>query len=193
MGKSSGKARFVKDRQGAARDYVQFVIDTTRWSATELARRVKVQPSTLTRFLNRPDLSYSLKLENLVKISEASRIPIPEDVRAAYGISSAPVPILQMEVPNSTVEQTNVRDAPYINRDSSRKSAFDIPVMGTARGGSEGSFLLNMGEAIDWVRRPPALEGKVGLYAIYVEGDSMSPRFYAGERVLVSSKKPPRR
>jgi phage repressor protein C with HTH and peptisase S24 domain len=190
--KTRSRARFVKDRQSAARDYVQFVIDSLRTTPTDLARQIKVGPSTLTRLLNSADLSYSLKLENLVKISEFSRIPLPEAVRSAYGISSASPPVSRLEVQSSTGEPSNVQQAPYINRDSPRKAVFDIPVMGTARGGSEGSFLLNMGEAIDWVRRPPALEGKAGLYAIYVEGDSMSPRFYAGERVLVSTKQPPK-
>jgi phage repressor protein C with HTH and peptisase S24 domain len=181
----------VRDRQAAARDYVQGVLDSCRWTPTELARKIDVRPSTVTRFLSDKDLSHSLKLENLMKISEAARIPLSPDVVVAYGVGTRPIVTATQDARDDRDEDSNVSDAPYLNRDSHRKLSDDIPVYGTVQGGADGAFELNTGEAIDWVRRPLALEGKVGLYALYVEGSSMSPRFYPGERILVNGKKPP--
>ena len=70
--------------------------------------------------------------------------------------------------------------------------ANDIPVMGTAAGSVEGAFQLSAGEAIDHVRRPPGIATAVDIYAIYVVGDSMAPRFEEGELIYVSGKRPAR-
>jgi phage repressor protein C with HTH and peptisase S24 domain len=68
----------------------------------------------------------------------------------------------------------------------------DIPVMGTAAGSlSSGAFQFE-GGVIDYVRRPPALSGARDIYALYVEGSSMEPRYFPGELVYVNPHKPPR-
>jgi phage repressor protein C with HTH and peptisase S24 domain len=61
----------------------------------------------------------------------------------------------------------------------------DVPVYGTAQGGLKGSFELNHGDPIDYVRRPPGIARARDVYCIYVEGDSMEPRFAGGELVYV--------
>ena len=65
----------------------------------------------------------------------------------------------------------------------------DVPVLGTARGGRKGSFLLNDGEPIDWVRRPPGIMKASDIYCIYVEGDSMADRFLPGDLVYAHPHK----
>lgn len=62
----------------------------------------------------------------------------------------------------------------------------DIPVYGTAECGP-GRFTINMGEPIDFVRRPPALAQKRGVYAIYAEGSSMEPIYEAGDLVYADT------
>lgn len=66
----------------------------------------------------------------------------------------------------------------------------DVPVKGIAVGGEDADFYSN-GETIDYVRRPPGLANAKGVYAIYVTGSSMSPRFEEGELAFVSSTRPP--
>lgn len=66
----------------------------------------------------------------------------------------------------------------------------DVPVYGTAQAGPEGSFLLNMGEPIDWARRPPSLLHIAAIFAIYVEGDSMAPWRQPGDLVFVHEGRP---
>ncbi len=68
----------------------------------------------------------------------------------------------------------------------------DMPVYGTAQGGTEGTFLLNMtGGPIDFVLRPPALAKAKTVFVIYVEGDSMVPWREPGEMVFVHETRQP--
>jgi len=181
------EARWVKEKQELARDYIRQVLERNRWRPTELARRIGAHASTVNRFLSDGNLPYALSLKNLMKIRDVGGVEIPPSLAAAYGVGAMPA----TSTPSTDDDEpSNVGPAPYLGRDSFRKLANDIPLYGTVQAGAEGAFLMNTGEAIDWLRRPLALEGKLGIYALYVEGDSMSPRFYAGERILVNSKQP---
>lgn len=50
----------------------------------------------------------------------------------------------------------------------------DVPVLGTSVGGTGSDFSMN-GDTIDFVRRPPRLEGRADVFSLYVVGDSMWP------------------
>ena len=68
----------------------------------------------------------------------------------------------------------------------------DVPVRGTAAGSHlKGAFQFTS-DAIDYVRRPPALMGARDIYALYVEGSSMEPQYFPGDLVYVHPHKPPR-
>src|SRR5258708_38198563 len=64
-----------------------------------------------------------------------------------------------------------------------------LPVMGAVKGGAEG-FFFNEGEAKKYVVRPPALAGVSNAFALYVDGESMEPRYYAGEMLYVNPNRP---
>jgi phage repressor protein C with HTH and peptisase S24 domain len=66
----------------------------------------------------------------------------------------------------------------------------DVPVYGVAAGGADADFHTN-GEVIDYVRRPPGIANVRKAYAVYVVGDSMSPRYEEGELVYVNPTRPP--
>lgn len=68
--------------------------------------------------------------------------------------------------------------------------ARDIPVRGMAVGGEDGDFSFN-GSDIDFVRRPPGLLGKAGIYALRVEGESMWPAHRHGALVYVDPQRRP--
>jgi phage repressor protein C with HTH and peptisase S24 domain len=67
-----------------------------------------------------------------------------------------------------------------------------IPAYGQAVGGKDGEFILNGNRIVD-VLAPPALQGVRDAYAVYVVGDSMEPRYFAGEAVFVNPRLPVRR
>lgn len=70
----------------------------------------------------------------------------------------------------------------------------DVPVLGTAMGGNgEGAFELNQtGGIVDMVLRGPGIANSRKVFAIYVEGDSMWPRFRPGALVYCDPSRPPR-
>lgn len=67
-----------------------------------------------------------------------------------------------------------------------------VPVYGHAVGGVHGEFVLN-GNKVDDILAPRGLSRTMGAYAVYVVGDSMEPRYYAGEAVFVNPRLPVRR
>lgn len=64
-----------------------------------------------------------------------------------------------------------------------------IPVYGQAVGGRDGEFILNGNKVAD-ILAPPSLSRIAGAYAVYVIGDSMEPRYFAGEMVFVNPRLP---
>lgn len=70
----------------------------------------------------------------------------------------------------------------------------DVPVLGTAMGANgEGAFELNQtGGVVDMVLRGPGIANSRKVFAIYVEGDSMSPRHEPGELRYCDPSRPPR-
>lgn len=65
----------------------------------------------------------------------------------------------------------------------------DLPVMGAVKGGSEG-FYFNEGEPKEFVSRPSGLDGVANAFALYVDGESMEPRYFAGEILYVNPNRP---
>lgn len=67
----------------------------------------------------------------------------------------------------------------------------DVPVYGTAMGGTAGGdFTLN-GDIGMRVRRPPRLAERDDIFALFVQGDSMLPRFRPGELIYLERQRPP--
>lgn len=65
----------------------------------------------------------------------------------------------------------------------------DLPVMGRAQGGPDGNIIIN-DDPIDWTLRPPRLSGVQEAFAIYVTGDSMSPKYEDGDLLYVHPNLP---
>lgn len=69
----------------------------------------------------------------------------------------------------------------------------DVPVFGVAAGNyDDGSFALESGDAIDYVRRGPGIAAARDVYGLYVTGTSMEPRYEDGDLIYVSAKRPVR-
>lgn len=74
----------------------------------------------------------------------------------------------------------------------------ELPVLGTALAhllhfGEDGIYVEQMtvdhGDVIRYIQRPPRLGGAGKAYAVYIEGDSMYPRFKQGELAVVDPVK----
>ncbi len=90
--------------------------------------------------------------------------------------------------PGSARPVSSVRLAP--ETDQLALGAKDVPIMGTSVGGKDGEFYLN-GETLDYARRLPGISRNKNVFGVHVEGDSMSPKFEAGELVYASPGRPP--
>lgn len=66
----------------------------------------------------------------------------------------------------------------------------DVPLLGTVWGGESGDFSMN-GETGDYMRRPPRYAGRADLFALFVQGESMQPRYFSGELIYVEKQRPP--
>lgn len=78
----------------------------------------------------------------------------------------------------------------------------DVPVHGTALGGDLAldavtqamqveQTVLEFADTIEMVRRPPSFSGNRALYAVYVAGSSMEPRYEPGDLLYVDPRRPP--
>jgi transcriptional regulator with XRE-family HTH domain len=70
-----------------------------------------------------------------------------------------------------------------------RKGRQQYPVWGTVECGDDGAFQITEGTAVAWNQTPPALENIPDLYGVFAEGQSMIPRFFPGELVLVHPRR----
>jgi phage repressor protein C with HTH and peptisase S24 domain len=69
----------------------------------------------------------------------------------------------------------------------------DVPVLGNAVGGAaSGADIVLNGDTGMRVRRPPRLEGRVDIFALFVQGDSMEPRYFSGDLIYLEKARPPR-
>ncbi|MDP9195192.1 MAG: hypothetical protein M3O22_00210 [Pseudomonadota bacterium] len=84
------------------------------------------------------------------------------------------------------MQQAKEASRGYIGDDTAR----DLPVCGTAMGGSEGDFRFN-GEIIEYIGRPPGLATVKDAFAVYVVGDSMIPAYRPGDIIYVTPGRAP--
>ena len=69
----------------------------------------------------------------------------------------------------------------------------DIPILGVSVGGNDGDFHLNFGsEPADYAKRPPALQRAGKVFALYVQGTSMSRWREPGQLVYLDPVRPAR-
>ncbi|MDA8048874.1 MAG: helix-turn-helix domain-containing protein [Rhodospirillales bacterium] len=150
-------------------------------TVAELAHRAGLENSTVHKVV-----SGKRKVSDRLADPLAKALQVPREMlyaRTGRPISPTGVP----------TEPESAAESPSSGRQPSSASTLsrDVPVFGTAQAGPEGAFHLNTGEPIDWARRPAGLIGVKGVFAIYVEGDSMVPWRQPGERVFVHEKRPP--
>jgi SOS-response transcriptional repressor LexA len=113
------------------------------------------------------------------------------DIFAACGVAPAEVMALAgLEAPAPAAEHAAAR-GPFLPRpiEVPVMPPRDLPVMGAVKGGTEGLY-FNEGEAKEIVVRPPGLAGVSNAFALYVDGESMEPRYYAGELLYVNPNRP---
>lgn len=143
-----------------------------KWIAEQLERIGKNQ-ADLARYLGMqaPQVNKIIKGKRGIKAAEADAI------RRFFNTPSPPV-----------VDVRRVDTAGEIPTRSAMSR--DVPLLGTVWGGESGDFTMN-GETGDYMRRPPRYAGRSDLFALFVQGESMQPRYYSGELIYVEKQRPP--
>lgn len=159
-------------------EWMRAVMAATGWSAAAWAKRAGTSASNLTRMVASPDLAAVPRADTLAKLAravpESADIASPSLVRHAEAGADDGFVAFPGEAPAQAHMPRN------------------LPVYGSARGGEDGAFLMN-GSVIEFTERPPSLDTVKNGYSVYVQGDSMSPRYEAGWLLYVHPSKPVRR
>jgi phage repressor protein C with HTH and peptisase S24 domain len=137
-----------------------------------LAEHLGVDPSIVSRMLNTP---------RKISVEEADKI------RAWLGqpSQSAPAPSAA-RAPPWTARAPAQAMAPL-----PRVSRPDLPVWAAAQGGEEGAMLITT-SPIEWIVRPRELVEVIDAFAVFLIGESMSPRYDQGDQLFVHPHRPPR-
>lgn len=148
-------------------------------SQSELARRIGKRPQTIQALesgvVGRP--GYIVDLARILDVS-------PEWLQ--YGNGAPPEP------PPAPKLTPNVVLAPNVRVPVANEMPRDLPVRGIAACSSgDGAFQVGV-DVVDWVRRPPLFNGVPEAYALYMSGDSMEPRLFHGDLVMVHPFRPVR-
>jgi phage repressor protein C with HTH and peptisase S24 domain len=138
-------------------------------SQSDLARHLKVLPSVVNKMVRG---RRQIKAVEAERIREFFNAPADNSIRYA---------IKDVRSADRTLTMSDIHSW-----------ANDVPVYGNALGGSSGGdiILLN-GDTGLRVRRPPRLDGRVDILALYVQGDSMEPRYFSGELIYLEKARPP--
>ncbi|HVO02343.1 MAG TPA: LexA family transcriptional regulator [Candidatus Cybelea sp.] len=110
-----------------------------------------------------------------------------EAIFAPHGVEPGAVLQLAGIEPGQPVNQR--REAIPVRSGAVTSGQRDLPVMGTVKGGGDG-FVFNQGEAKEFVERPATLKGAINAFALYMDGDAMEPRYFAGELLYVNPNRP---
>jgi phage repressor protein C with HTH and peptisase S24 domain len=111
---------------------------------------------------------------------------LPEEVRSRVAeILKVPEPLLKGTPKSSSFLMAK----PNADHRGAVKIATWVPVYGQAVGGKDDEFVLS-GNQVSEVLAPAGLSSVPDAYAVYVVGDSMEPRYFAGETVFVNPRLP---
>lgn len=163
IGSGAELARLTRQNEVTVRSHVNGTRDVSKKAADAYSRALKIDPAWLIYGHGNPSRDVD---DSTAPMGDIAANFDDADFSTNARLSSAEAPDFQV-------------------------FAKDIPVLGSAECGQDGSFTLNTGEPIDFVRRPPGQMTRRGIYCIYAEGSSMEPVYEAGDLIYVDPHRPP--
>ncbi|MDD3445133.1 MAG: S24 family peptidase [Zavarzinia sp.] len=128
----------------------------------------------------------------IVKLERGERrLTVDWMLRLAGPLGCDPKDLLPLETaPASGLADSAPLAAHPWAMDPGGQPARDLPVCGAARGGANALF-VDQGQALEHVFRPAQLAGVANAFAVYAVGDSMEPKFQAGDLLFINPNLPP--
>jgi phage repressor protein C with HTH and peptisase S24 domain len=165
------------------------------WTQTRLAKEVRERGGSLSQpQLSAIESSDDIRPGSLPELAAALETTVEHLVGSPGG---TPPPVERrsdhmpvMNDPQNLHPRMGAIDAPPLPPQRSEMKR-DVPVLGVSYGGPGGEFSMN-GEAIDHVLRPTRFENRKDLFALYVQGSSMEPRYFAGDLIYLEANRPAR-
>lgn len=171
--------------------------ETTGEALTRLRERSGL---TMRALASAAGYKHASGIQRYVEPSNAK--PLPTDaaqkfVTALAGLGKPPIEAAEIWRLTSLPAIPNASPAPPMEGASEERMRRDVPIYGTALGAEkiiDGEAIeqttLNTGETVGYVRRPVLLDGRADVYALYVQGSSMSPRHRDGATLFVERRQP---
>ncbi|QIG68685.1 repressor protein C [Rhizobium phage RHph_TM3_3_14B] len=167
-------------------------------SQTDLAARVDMsQPSISDLFAGQTASPRKWReIANVLQIDESEMLELIRDAVSEAGktqrVPRAVSNLTQRRPEDSQDHEPNaIVDSSPVSVLSGRPPRM-LPVLGEAVGGDDGQYTFN-GQVLDYVACPPSLANVPNAYAVWIDGESMYPRYKSGELVYVHPGKPARR
>lgn len=111
------------------------------------------------------------------------------DVRHLSVLRTLSDPRADVALPRQPTAYANVAPNALLGGPVADADPNSIPVFGRVKGGDDGRYEFN-GEVIGWVPRPAKLRGVPNVYAVYIDGESMYPRYKPGETAVAQPGMP---
>lgn len=132
------------------KDYLEQIIRETGLTLTEIARRAKLSPTTLTRFMAKENEHHNLRPSTLRAIEQATRIALPAELAAAArGMDASFEPPVE-------------------------EKASTVPLFALYAAPDHGDFLRNE-QPTDVAPRLPGIAHNMKVYAVRMPDSSMAP------------------
>jgi phage repressor protein C with HTH and peptisase S24 domain len=160
------------------------------WRMSDLATRIRQRLEALDLSARRAAQlaggSESMVRNILVGASESPRAETISKLAPVLQVSEQWLMTGEDARPMPPGDSSEFRMADPASAESLRNLPKDVPVLGTVAGSElgKGAFQLTT-DIVDYVRRPFGLLGAADIYALYVEGESMVPKFEPGDLVFV--------
>ncbi len=156
------------------------------WTQSQLGERFGVSKSAVAQWESGKNMPDPRKLAELVRILNLDpRVAIGSEVGT---IPEVPLPNFPRNENMSNKVHSETAPPSLPARNEMRK---DVPILGTTVGGRMGDFEMNVGEPVDFARRPPRIEGRRDVFCLFVQGTSMAPWRQPGDLIYVEANRSP--
>lgn len=166
-------------------DYISRIVSATGLTATEIAREAGVAASTLTRLYPAPKVSHTLSHRTLKKLNRA--FPNVSFLDSWLKQDEKATDIASIMGGNEGESDSRNRQMPLY---ALKMMPFDAPVGSPAMPNVE-LYLGDFSVPCQFVPAPMPEMNVENLFAAYIPGDAMEPRYRAGEKIIVDRTRPP--
>ena len=113
-----------------------------------------------------------------------------EDMFVRQGVQAGAVlQLAGLEGGQSAPQRAGATVARPVSLNAASAGQRDLPVHSAFREGSDGFWFID-GDAKEFVERPANLRGVANAFALYADGETMQPRYFAGELLFVNPNRP---